>query len=345
MMPKGLKKLVLLARSREASDIHICPGAPILFRIGDDLVAPTGGVVTEELCHRMLDDILSPEQMEQFRADGDYDMVLVDEEGGRCRVNVAVSGQVPGLVIRLLTDTPKSIEELRLPPIIKKLSEHTKGLILITGSTNSGKTTTMSAMIDEINTHRARHIVTIEDPVETLHTNKMSLIRQREVGRDTESFYRGLRAGLRQDPDVLAIGEMRDYETIRTALIAAETGVLVLSTLHIISIDKLIERFLSYAPAEDQSHLRYLLADALQGVVHQELLPTVDDSKRVACEVLIGTDAVRNIIRSRDTFHLRNTIRMGAKYGMITMRQSVDSLVKDGLVDEEIAERVLADYI
>jgi len=216
--------------------------------------------------------------------------------------------------------------------------------VLITGSTSQGKTTTMASMIDEINTTSEKHIVTIEDPIEYVHTNKTGVVRQREVGRDTQSFNTGLRAALRQDPDVIAIGEMRDYETIRIALTAAETGVLVLSTLHVISIDKIIERLLSYAPATDEGQLRFLLAESLQGMVHQELLPTVDGGRRVACEILVVTSAARNIIRRKGGYFLRSIIETGKKHGMITMAESVNTLLEGGTISEGIAKSVLANY-
>jgi len=247
-------------------------------------------------------------------------------------------------VIRILPEEARSLDELRLPPVVKELAALTKGLILITGSTSQGKSATMSGIIHEINVHQRRHVITIEDPIENIHLNKRSIVRQREVGRDTKGFYSGLRAALRQDPDVIAVGEMRDYETIKIALTAAETGVLVLSTLHVISIDKMIERLLSYSPAEDQEHMRYLLSAALQAVIHQELLPALAGSKRVACEILIATDAVKNVMRRRDSFMLRNVIHTGARHGMITMKQSVEDLLQKGLIASEVAEAVMANY-
>ena len=215
---------------------------------------------------------------------------------------------------------------------------------MITGSTSQGKTTTMAAIIDEINSTCKKHIITIEDPIEYVHTNKKGIVRQREVARDTQSFYSGLRAALRQDPDVIAIGEMRDYETIKIALAAAETGVLVLSTLHVISIDKIIERLLSYAPATDEGQLRFLLAESLQGMIHQELMPTVNGEQRAACEVLVVTNAARNVIRRKGGFFLRSIIETGKKYGMITMTESVNILLEAGIISEGAAKSVLINY-
>ncbi len=343
MMPAGMKKLVRLAKAKKASDIHICAGAPILFRIGKDLIPSTEGKVTPELAERMCMEMLAPDQAEQFRQTWDYDLMVSDEEG-RYRVNISYNDRAVGAVIRILPEQPRGIDDLGLPPVVRQLATMTKGIVLITGSTSQGKTTTMSAIIDEINTSQRRHIVTIEDPIETVHDAKKSIIRQREVGRDTKSFYSGLRAALRQDPNVVAIGEMRDYETIKIALTAAETGVLVLSTLHIISIDKLIERLLSYAPSEDQEHLRFLLAGALQGVIHQELIPALDGGKRVATEILVATDAVKNIIRHRDSFMLRNVIHTGGRHGMVTMKQSVTDLLEKGLVAQDVADSILMNY-
>ncbi|MCD6365413.1 MAG: PilT/PilU family type 4a pilus ATPase [Planctomycetes bacterium] len=343
MIPKGIKKIIDLAVARKATDIHICAGSSILFRIGRDLVPATQGKLTPELSERMGLDLLTEAQQKQFREQLDYDMMIGDADG-RYRVNISYNDGVVGAVIRILPEKPKTLAELELPAVVESLANLTKGLVLITGSTSQGKTTTMSAIIDHINRNYRKHIVTIEDPIETVHTNINSIVRQREVGRDTLSFYSGLRAALRQDPDVIAIGEMRDYDTIRIAMTAAETGVLVLSTLHVISIDKLIERILSYVPQEDSGHIRYLLAGALQGVVHQELLPAVDGGKKVACEVLIATDATRNTIRRRDTYLLRNIISTGARYGMVTMQESTTRLLENGEITDKVAEGVMANY-
>jgi twitching motility protein PilT len=343
MISPGIKKLITLAIEKEASDIHICAGAPVLFRIGKELIPSTMGKVSPELAERLVFEMLTPTQIEEFRRLLDYDLMIFDDEG-RYRVNISYNDRSIGAVIRILPERAKTIDELALPPIVHELARATKGIILITGSTSQGKTTTMSGIIQEINRTDRKHIITIEDPIETVHTPEGSIIRQREIGRDTKTFATGLRAAMRQDPDVVAIGEMRDYETIKIALTAAETGVLVLSTLHIISIDKLIERLLSYGPTDEQDHVRYLLAGALVGVIHQELIPSLDGGKRVACEVLIATDAVKNIVRHRDSFMLRNVITTGGRYGMISMRQSIGDLIEQGLVDRDVAEGIMVNY-
>lgn len=331
------------AKAQQATDVHICAGAPILFRIGGELIPITKEKLTAEQSREICLAMLHEDQIARFEQDGDYDLMLAGKDG-RYRINIGYFDGEVGATIRILPTKPKTIDELLLPDIIKKLAGVRKGLVLITGSTSQGKTTTMTAMIDQINATSKKHIVTIEDPIEYLHTNKAGIVRQREVGRDTQSFYTGLRAALRQDPDVIAIGEMRDYETIKIALTAAETGVMVLSTLHVISIDKIMERLISYAPATDEGQLRFLLAESLQGVIHQELVPTVDGGQRVACEVMVVTGAAKNIIRRKGGYFLRSVIETGAKHGMITMLSSLDALLKQKIISEGVAKSVAANY-
>jgi twitching motility protein PilT len=337
------KQLLEHAKAQQATDIHICAGAPILFRLGGELVPVTKESLNAEQSREISLDLLTQEQREQFEKNLDYDLMLADESG-RYRINVGYFNGAVGATIRILPTRPRTIEELFLPGIVRDLAQRTKGLVLITGSTSQGKTTTMASMIDEINNRSKKHIITIEDPIEYVHTNKAGIVRQREVGKDTQSFYSGLRAALRQDPDVIAIGEMRDYETIRIALTAAETGVLVFSTLHVISIDKILERLLSYTPATDEGQLRFLLAESLQGIIHQELLPTVDGEARVACEILVVTSAAKNIIRRKGGFFLRSVIETGKKHGMMTMVESVNALLKEKLITEGVAKNVLVNY-
>ena len=337
------KQLLEHAKTQQATDIHICAGAPILFRIGGKLVPITKEKLTPEQSQEISLELLTEDQRAKFEKNLDYDLMLADG-AGRYRINVGYFNGAVGSTIRILPTKPRTIQELMLPDVVKELARRTKGLVLITGTTSQGKTTTMASIIDEINATCEKHVVTIEDPIEYVHINKLGVVRQREVGRDTQSFYTGLRAALRQDPDVIAIGEMRDYETIKIALTAAETGVLVLSTLHVISLDKIIERLISYAPATDEGQLRFLLAESLQGIIHQELIPTVNSGQRVACEVLVVTSAAKNIIRRKGGFFLRSVIETGKKHGMITMAESVTALLEAGTISEGVAESVLANY-
>ena len=307
------------------------------------LIPATTKTLTSKQSERLSLELLSDNQRQQYLACGDFDFMAIDDYG-RYRVNVGSFDGDTGTVIRILAQRPRTLNELHVPEVIKDLASATKGLVLLTGSASQGKTTTMTAIIDHINTNHQRHVITIEDPIEYLHTNKKGLVRQRQVGRDTKDFHSGLRAALRQNPDVISIGEMRDFETIRIALTAAETGCLVLSTLHIMSIDKIIERLLSFVPIEDEGHIRYVLADTLVGVIHQELVPSRDGGKRVACEVLIVNQATKHIIRNRGTFFLRNVITTGKKFGMVSMQTSLQHLVDEGAITPETMADVMVNY-
>jgi twitching motility protein PilT len=339
----GRTQLLEHAKAQGATDIHICADAPILFRLGGRLIPVTKEKLTAQQSRDIAYELLTDEQIKLFEERLDYDLMLA-EHSGRYRINVGYfDGQV-GVTIRVLPTSIRTIKELFLPQVVTDLTHRRKGLVLITGATSQGKTTTLTAMIDEINSTNEKHIITIEDPIEYLHTNKTGIVRQRQIGRDTQSFHTGLRAALRQDPDVVAIGEMRDYETIKIALTAAETGVLVLSTLHVISIDKILERLLSYAPSQDEGQVRFLLAESLQGVVHQELVPTTDGRQRVACEALVVTSAAKNIIRRKGGYFLRSVIETGKKHGMVTMEDSINTLLEQKLITDLTAKRVLANY-
>lgn len=339
-----IKSVLELARTKKATDIHIMAFAPLLMRIEGELIPVSKEPLTKTLARELSYGLLKPEQITHFEEKLDFDIMTSDADRNRYRINLSYNDGAVGAVIRLLPSAPLPLESLRLPEVVSRFTQARKGLLLITGATSQGKSTTMAGMIDAINRISRKHVVTIEDPIEYVHENKRSIIRQREVGKDTESFTRGLRAALRQDPDVIAIGEMRDYDTIKTCLAAAETGVLVISTLHIISIDKIIERLLAYAPDGSDGHIRVLLAECLVGVVHQELLSTLDGGKRVACETLVATDAVRNVMRKRGTFHLRNLITTGQRYGMVTMKSSLDQLRDEGAIDQETHQRVVENY-
>ncbi len=339
-----IQSILSVARTKKATDVHIVAGSPVLLRVEGELLPITKEPIPARLAQELTYALLTPEQIAEFEQTLDLDFMTADMEKHRYRVNVSYNDRDVGAVIRLLPSEPMPLEALKMPEVVSQLPLAPHGLILITGSTSQGKTTTMSAMIDLINRTKRQHVVTIEDPIEYVHVNKKSIIRQREVGKDTQSFNRGLRAALRQDPDVIAIGEMRDYETIKIALTAAETGVLVLSTLHIISIDKIIERLISYAPDGGDGHIRTLLAEALRGIIHQELLPTKDGGKRVACEILVATDAVRNVMRNRSTFHLRNVITTGQRYGMQTMKASLDQIHDEGVITDAVYNSVAEAY-
>lgn len=332
------------ARARKATDVHIMAHAPVNFRVGGALEPLSPEVLSASAARHLACALLSEPQILQLDEHLDLDFMVTDPGQLRYRVNVGYFNGCAGATIRLLPGKPMPLEELGLPPVVAQLAERGKGLILITGSTSQGKTTTMSSLIDVINRQSRKHIITIEDPIEVVHENKQSLVRQREVGRDTKTFASGLRAALRQDPDVVMIGEMRDAETIETALRAAEVGVLVISTLHIVSIEKLIDRLLTHMPPGREQMIRSMIAEVLQAVIHQELLPTTDGGKRVACEVLVATRAVRSHLRSGSDVQLRSAIMSGREHGMQTMNFALDSLLAQEIISEGVYHDVLKNY-
>ena len=340
----SLTGLLTLARDLKATDVHILPGSPVYARVDGGLRPLTDEVLSASAARHLSFALLSEKQRASLDEVLDLDLMCIDDAQRRYRLNVSYANGAIGAVIRLLPHLPIPLEELRLPPVVEATTHRGKGLVLITGSTSQGKTTTMASMVDAINRHSRKHIVTIEDPIEYLHPKGQSLVRQREIGRDTHTFASGLRAALRQDPDVVLIGEMRDYETIEIALRAAASGVLVISTLHIVSSERLVDRLLSYAPPGRESLVRTMTSEVLHLVVHQELLPTVSGGKRIAAEVLVGTRAVRNLLKSGGDAQLRSTVMAGRDAGMVTMQASVDALLAEGEISPAVREDVLKNY-
>jgi twitching motility protein PilT len=323
------------------SDLHIkVPSHPVI-RIqgklepipGSDALTPED---TELIFHRMLG---NPRKLEEFARDNEVDFSYSISGLARFRVNAFRQRGSISMVCRAIPYEIKTAEELRLPSVITDLADEERGIILLTGTTGSGKSTTLAAMIDRINTTAPKHIVTIEDPVEFLHRDKLSIINQREVGEDTNSFERALRRVLRQDPDVILIGEMRDEETVRTALSAAETGHLVLSTVHTVDAAESVNRIIDFFKPDEQKQARAMLAGTLKGVISQRLVPTPDGSGRVAtCEVLRMTGRVKDMIMDPEqTGKLNEVIAEGAYYGMQTFDQALLSHVQNGLVSMQDA--------
>ena len=276
---------------------------------------------------------------------GDYDFMAIDDYG-RYRVNVGYFDGDIGTVIRILAQRPRTLAELRVPEVIKELAARHQGAGAADRQRQPGQDDHDDRDHRRHQHHTtARHVITIEDPIEYLHTNKKGLVRQRQVGRDTKDFHSGLRAALRQNPDVISIGEMRDFETIRIALTAAETGCLVLSTLHIMSIDKIIERLLSFVPTEDEGHIRYVLADTAGGR-HSPGAGAGPRRRQAAwpAKMLIVNQATKHIIRNRGTFFLRNVITTGKKFGMVSMQTSLQNLVDEGAITPETMNDVMVNY-
>ncbi len=324
----------------QGSDLHLKVGSPPILRV-DGRLRPLAGAPslepadTEQALHEMLTD---PSRLEEFAAENEVDFGFAVPGVSRFRVNAFRQRGAISLACRLIPFSVATIAELGLPDAVRELAEEPRGIVLVTGTTGSGKSTTLAAMVDHVNTTDARHIVTIEDPIEFLHADKRSMINQREVGSDTHSFARALRRVLRQDPDVILIGEIRDEETVRTALSAAETGHLVLSTLHTVDAGETINRVIDFFPLHQHKQVRSMLAGTLRGVISQRLVPSTDGRRVAALEVLRTTGRIRDAIVDPDqTVRLKEIISEGAYYGMQTFDQALFAHVGAGRVTREAA--------
>jgi len=328
----------------EGSDLHLKVGAPPMARLHGGLqpiegASPLQAEDTEAALARLID---GSKAREEFDSDGEADFSYSVPGVSRFRVNAFRQRGTVSIVCRAIPFAVRTIEDLGLPPVIRKLADERRGIVLLTGTTGSGKSTTLAAMIDHINSTRAEHVITLEDPIEYLHADKRSIINQREVGSDTISFARAMRRVLRQDPDVILVGEMRDEETVRTALSAAETGHLVLSTLHTLDATETINRIIDFFPPHLQQQARVMLAATLRGAVSQRLVPTVDGAGRVAAaEILVVTGRVQDLILSpTETGKISQVIAEGEFYGMQTFDQSLLGHVEAG----KVAEATAMDY-
>lgn len=336
-----IEDIILSARKAQASDIHMSEGMPLLFRIHGTLTPAEFQPGAEETAE-LLYGLLSAEDKNSLLKGHDKDFAIQTSDGGRQRVNIfRQQGRVAG-TIRLLNDRIPTLEELKLPEKLYDLAAQPRGLVLVTGPTGSGKSTTLAAMVDYINRTRSAHIITIEDPIEYVYEGKKALIHQRETGRDVVSFAAALRSALREDPDIILVGEMRDYETISAALTAAETGHLVLSTLHTTGAAQTIDRIIDACPAEVQGQIRIQLAGVLKGIVTQCLLPRADGCSRiVATEILLGTDAALNLMREGKTHQIGNVMRSGGV--MHTLNMDLVRLIQQGYITRQTAEEYTND--
>jgi twitching motility protein PilT len=323
--------------ARDASDLHVTVGTPPVIRVRGEIARVDGyAPLTQEETQDLLYRILSSEQQKNLEIKRQLDFSHSIPGLARFRVNVYFQRESIGAAFRLIPAEIKTLEELGIPSTLHQLAQKPRGLVLVTGPTGSGKSTTLAAIIDEINRNRSEHILTIEDPIEFLHRHKRCIVNQREIGPDATSFGEALRAALRQDPDVILVGEMRDLETISTALTAAETGHLVFGTLHTQSAPSTIDRIIDVFPAEQQEQIRIQIASSLQGVVTQALLPTADGLGRVpALEVLLPDDAVRNLIRQGKVEQIYSVMQTNTGRGMQTMEQSLADLIQRGVVTFE----------
>lgn len=325
-----LANLLRLVIERNASDLHLTVGTPPVIRINGRLVRAEGIFALEaKEVRSLIYSILTQRQRERLEEDLELDLSYSLPGEARFRVNVYFQRDAMGAAFRLIPTQIRSLTELALPAQLGNFAQLPRGLVLVTGPTGQGKSTTLATLIDIINSTRELHIMSVEDPIEFLHYHSRSMVNQREVGTDTKSFPNALRHVLRQDPDVILIGEMRDLETMQTALTAAETGHLVFATLHTLDTAQSIDRIIDSFPPHQQQQVRVQLAGSLQGIMTQQLLPTADGTGRVvACEILVATPAIRNLIREAKTHQIYSALQAGGRYGMQTMDQGLADLVR-----------------
>jgi len=333
-----LKKILEKAIEENASDIHISAGCLPVLRVKRALreikeEKPISPEEAKDLAWQLMEDF----QREEFLKQRDIDFAYDFEGKARFRVNIFFQRDKVSVALRLIAKKIRTVEELNLPPILHYFTKAHQGFVLITGASSQGKSTTLAALINEINEKRKEHIITIEDPIEYIFENKKSIIEQREVGKDALSFARALRAALREDPDVIMVGEMRDLETISTAITAAETGHLVFATLHTNSASQTIHRIIDVFPPHQQNQIRFQLANSILGVVAQRLLPTTDDNLVPACEVMISNSAISNLIRENRVHEIPSVIETSADIGMIPFNKSLTDLVREGRISKETA--------
>lgn len=334
----SIENLLFLMHEKKASDLHLTSGLPPMLRVDGNLVQTTYGKLTPELCQKLVYSVLTDEQKQKFESTNELDLSFGIKDLGRIRMNVFRQRGSIAAALRSIPTKPPSFEELLLPKIVNDLINLPKGLVLVTGPTGSGKTTTLASMIDQINEHRSGHIITIEDPIEYVFQHKNCMINQREVGSDTQSFASALKYVLREDPDVILIGEMRDLETISAALTIAETGHLVFATLHTTDAASTVNRIIDIFPAHQQQQVRVQLSFVLQAVISQQLLLRATGKGRIlAAEVLVVTSAIRNLIREGKPEQIFTHIQTGAKYGMQTMNQALCELYTKKLITLEEA--------
>jgi twitching motility protein PilT len=315
-----------------ASDLHLTAGSPPLFRIDGKLAPMTADKLSPDQILKLAYSVMNEQQRKIFEQKKEVDFSFGVQNLSRFRANVFLQRGCAACAFRQIPYLINNLEQLGLPPVVSKLTEKPNGLVLITGPTGSGKSTTLAAMVDKVNNERQGHILTIEDPIEFVHQNKKCIVNQREVHQDTDSFTSALRVSLRQDPDVVLIGEMRDLETIQAACTIAETGHLTLATLHTNSAAKSVNRIIDVFPSEQKSTIRAQLAMVLEAVVSQTLVPKIGGGRVLACEVMVANTAVRSLIRDDKVHQLQGIIEIGQKYGMQTMNQDLSRLFHKGII-------------
>ena len=336
--------LLLLTLERGASDLHLTVGSPPVLRINGVLVRTDYPVLDREIAHELIYDILTEQQKSVFEENMSLDFSIEFQDIARFRVNIYYHRRGEGAVFRLIPTKMPTLKELGFPPIVEEFCRLDRGLILVTGPTGSGKSTTLAAMIDLINDERDDHIMTIEDPIEFIHEHRRCVINQREIKVHATTFSDALRSALREDPDIILVGELRDLETLQMALTAAETGHLVLATLHTSSAPKTIDRVVDVFPPHQQAQIRVQLSETIEGIVAQTLLPRADGRGRVASlEIMTATPAIRSLIREAKTYQMPSIIQTGTKWGMQSLDQHLRTLLKQGVITWKEAFRAAHD--
>jgi twitching motility protein PilT len=330
-----IDEILRIAVERKASDIHITSGLPPMIRLDGEIVQLPYEKLTEDIARRMIYDILNDDDLKKFEQTHELDFGYSVKGLARFRVNVYMQRNSVAAALRMIPNRIPSFDELRLPAIIRDLAKRSSGLILVTGPTGSGKSTTIASMIDDINETRHGHIITIEDPIEYLHRHKNCMVNQREMHSDTYSFHNSLRAVLREDPDIILVGELRDLETIEAALTLAETGHLVFGTLHTRNAPSTVDRIIDVFPADQQDQIKVLLANTIEAVISQQLLPKLGGGRVASLEIMVGIPAIKNLIREGKTHQMYSVIETSSNVGMQTMDRSLAELVRQAMVSYE----------
>jgi twitching motility protein PilT len=335
--------LLITTQKNGASDLHLSVGNPPIMRVHGEIMLLKMNVLSPDDIRQMLYSIMTEQQRADYERDYEVDFALSFSKEMRFRVNAFTTIGGPAAVLRTIPTRILSLEELNAPEIFKKLTELHKGLILVTGPTGSGKSTTLAGIVNHINQNYSKHILTIEDPVEFVHHSQKSLVNQREVGASTKSFAKALKSALREDPDVILVGELRDLETIQLAMTAAETGHLVMGTLHTSSAPKTIDRIIDVFPADDKEMVRAMLSVSVEAIITQALVKRADGTGRVAVhEILLGSPAIRNLIRENKVPQIASMMQVGSKLGMTTMKDAAYKLFEDGAITQETVRALLA---
>jgi twitching motility protein PilT len=338
-----LDELLIMMKQHRASDLHLSSGSAPYLRVHGEMVKLNYREVANEVCQSLIFQILTEKQKELFFENWELDFSYPLPDVGRFRVNVFMQRKGVAAVFRLIPEEPETVEELGLPSQLLDLLEASEGIVLVTGPTGSGKSTTLASLIHSINMTRPAHVITIEDPIEFVHQNQKALISQREVSSHTKSFHAALRAALREDPDIILVGEMRDLETISLAVTAAETGHLVLATLHTNSAVKTVDRIIDVFPQSQQAQIRAMLSESLRGIVAQALLPAANgEGREPVVEILVNVPAVANLIREGKTHQIHSVMQTGRSFGMVTFETAINEMMRKGVITKEVGNNFMA---